>query len=104
VGAQPQQGAVVCLHYEALKQPGLLRVHRVTPHGETTSAAIQVFIHAMWLDHECHGAASKYSYYAVVPFPAYDKVLLAASLKPVVRGAWQRFGPLAQCLVTSKRL
>jgi hypothetical protein len=48
----------------------------------------------MWLDNECHGAAWKDTYYAVVPPQTHNKVPLAASLEFAVWAAWQRFGPL----------
>ncbi len=58
-------------------------------------AATQVYIHAMWLDNESHGAAWKDTYYAVVPPQSSSKVPLAATLKPAVWAAWQRFGPIS---------
>lgn len=43
-------------------------------------AATQVYIHAMWLDNESHGAAWKDTYYAVVPPQSSSKVPLAEML------------------------
>jgi len=94
-GPRSQLGAVGCLNHQALRQPCLLPAHRVTHHDKTRFAATQVYIHAMWLDNECHGAAWKDTYYAVVPPQSNSKVPLAASLKPALWAAWRRFGPLS---------